>query len=132
MLVQQIHILIVEDNTHIAQLLEAMLAAEPSVFTFSSAKTIAKGIRCLRAKEIDLILLDLNLPDSSGIDTLETVQAGNFGVPIVVLTGMADKEITTQAFERGAQDCLTKGRINCDVLFRSIHRALDRYRQGRN
>ncbi len=126
MMGKQIHILIVEDNAHIAQLLEAILSANPSVFTFSSAKTVAKGIKCLRVKEIDLILLDLNLPDSSGLDTLETIRAENLGVPIVVLSGMADKEIATQAFERGAQDYLIKGRINCDLLYRSIHRVLER------
>ena len=131
MLEQKIHILIVEDNVYIVQLLEGMLAADPSLFTISSAETIAKGIKCLHAEEIDLILLDLNLPDSSGLDTLENIQVSNPVVPIVILSGMDDNEIAIQAVERGAQDYLVKGRINCDLLYSSIHQALKQFRQER-
>ena len=125
------HILIVEDNDYIAELLEGMLAADPSVFAFSSAKTIASGVKCLRAEEIDLVLLDLNLPDSSGLETLETIQAKEPGVPIVVISGMDDDEIADQAIEKGAQDYLIKGRIKHDLLYGTIHDALDRHGKGR-
>ena len=73
------------------------------------------------------MLLDLSLPDSSGLRTLETVLAWDTGLPIVVLTGLAEEFIGTQAVELGAQTYLVKRMESFDVLPANILLALDRH-----
>jgi len=77
---------------------------------------------------IDLVLLDLSLPDSHGIVTFERTYAFAPDVPIVVLTGLDDEEVGLSTVRGGAQDYLIKGEINSDLLRRSIRYAVERHR----
>jgi len=77
---------------------------------------------------IDLVLLDLNLPDSQGTVTFERTYAFAPGVPIVVLTGMDDEEVGLSTVRGGAQDYLIKGEVSADLLRRSIRYAVERHR----
>jgi signal transduction histidine kinase len=75
---------------------------------------------------VDVILLDLSLPDSSGLDTLRTLRAAVSNVPIVVLTGNDENTVALQALESGAQDFLVKGQFDQDMLGRALRYALVR------
>lgn len=74
----------------------------------------------------DVVLLDLNLPDSSGIETLQRVREHADPVPIVVLTGLQDRQFGVKALTHGAHEYLVKGEINSDLLIRSIYHAIER------
>lgn len=74
----------------------------------------------------DVILLDMNLPDSEGLETLDTVLEHTESTPIVVLTGLQDRYFGVEALHRGAHEYLVKGEINSDLLIRSIYHAIER------
>lgn len=81
--------------------------------------------------DVDVVLLDLNLPDSTGLDTLATVVDATPPLPVIVLTGVTDREVGIEAIERGAQDYLVKDEVTSDLLVRAMHYALERSRQER-
>ena len=74
------------------------------------------------------MLLDLSLPDSQGLETLDEVRAGAPDVPVVVLTGNADEALGFEAVKRGAQDCLVKGFPDGKTLARVLRYAIERRR----
>lgn len=84
------------------------------------------AIEYLRRDRFDVVLLDLSLPDSFGLDTLRTLQDCMPDIPVVVLTGADDREMSLQAMATGAQDYLVKDRISVQLLERSIRYAIER------
>jgi signal transduction histidine kinase len=84
------------------------------------------GIQYLSRDRFDVVLLDLSLPDSFGLDTLRTLQEFIPDIPVVVLTGADDRELALQAMATGAQDYLVKDRISGQLLERSIRYAIER------
>jgi len=74
----------------------------------------------------DVVLLDLGLPDSTGLETLTTLLERHGGVPVVVLTGLTDREVGREALRRGAEEFLVKDEINAELLVRSVHHAIER------
>ena len=82
----------------------------------------------LKKTECDVLLLDLGLPDSSGLETVAAVRREFPDIPIVVLTGLADEEIALEAMRMDIQDYLLKGQITADLLARSIRYSLERKR----
>jgi signal transduction histidine kinase len=90
------------------------------------AKTLAEGVAAAKADRPDVILLDLSLPDSSGLDTVRAVRAAVSDVPIVVLTGNDEYSLALKALEAGAQDYLVKGQFDQDMLGRALRYALVR------
>ncbi len=92
----------------------------------SWAKTLAEGLEIARDDKPDVVLLDLSLPDSSGIATVGALRRALPGVPIVVLTGNDDNALALQAVESGAQDYLVKGQFTHDALGRAVRYALVR------
>lgn len=131
-----LEILLVEDNPGDAKLIEHHLRA-PGVDHFTGETnlthegTLTDGLTALKeeARPYDLLFLDLNLPDSSGLDTLSRVLAEDPEVPIVVLTGLADRDAAVEAIQNGAQDYLPKTELDADRLARSLRYAVERYRQ---
>lgn len=79
----------------------------------------------------DIVLLDLNLPDSHGIETVESLTDRAPHVPIVVITGSGDADLGPEAIKRGAQDYLQKGRITDEILHRTVRYAIDRHEKQR-
>ncbi|WP_267643192.1 bacterio-opsin activator domain-containing protein [Haloarchaeobius amylolyticus] len=79
----------------------------------------------------DAVLLDLNLPDSRGLETVDGVREYDETVPIVVLTGVQDRDVGMEALKRGAEEYLVKGEINASLLVRSVHHAIERRAQER-
>ena len=87
---------------------------------------LSSGLRRLESEPFDVVLLDLNLPDSTGLDTLTTVRDAETMVPIVVLTGLRDREMGIEALRQGADEYLVKDEINPGLLVRSIYHAIER------
>jgi signal transduction histidine kinase len=88
---------------------------------------LAESLQCLAADRFDLILLDLSLPDSQGLDTLRAVHARACATPIVVLTGTDDETLGVAAIRHGAQDYLVKGRTDARFLVRALRYAVERH-----
>lgn len=127
-----IRILIVEDNPGDARLIEIMLKGigVPD-FTTVTVPTKRDAFLRLADSEWDLILLDLNLPDSTGIATCESFLKEFPNVPLVVLTGIDDQAIGESAIRMGAQDYLVKGNFGEDAFARTLRFSMDRYQFNR-
>ena len=97
-------------------------------FEVSYAGSLAEGLDRLSVGGIDAVLLDLALPDSTGLDTLLRVREEHQGVPIVVLTAVDDEQLALKAVANGAQDYLLKSRIHAHVILRVLLFARERQR----
>ncbi len=123
-----IRVLLVEDNKLDADLIQGMLKeAKKADFVVEVRNTLEKCLERLAKGNIDLVLLDLTLPDSIGLDTFGRVHAHAPLVPIIVITSSADENQAMMAFEKGAQEYLVKEQLNVELTSRSI-----RYAIGRN
>ncbi len=120
-------ILLIEDNDSDFHLVDEVLGKSPVLsVTIERATTLAESLRKLTGTEYDLILLDLGLPDSWGLDTFHAVNKQAPQPPIIVLSGFDDEDMATQAVQLGAQDYLIKGQIYARSLIRSIRYAIER------
>jgi PAS domain S-box-containing protein len=117
-------ILLVEDNPADADFLEESL--EDVTWQVTHVERLREAVHCLGKSSIDVVLLDLSLPDSQGLDTLTPIRAIAPDTPIVVLTGTDDTQLAVQAVSKGAQDYLVKGQITPQLLTRSIRYAIER------
>ena len=127
-------ILLVEDNPPDADLIEALLEDAPGSFILRHAARLGEAEALLGSEqgaEIDLVLLDLGLPDSVGLKTFSRLSGRHPEVPIVVLTGLEDVEVGSMAVQGGAQDYLVKGKVDPDLLGRSITYGIQRHRMMR-
>src|SRR5688572_30272256 len=111
------HILLVEDNPGDARILRELLAeGNADRFTLTHVDRLDTGIRCLYQSDIDIILLDLSLPDSQGAETLARMHAAAKGIPIVLMTGVEDEELGLRLIQAGAHDYLVKGQVTAPLL----------------
>ena len=123
---KKIEILLLEDNGVDVDLVSEHLNLSKLDFNISLATRLADGIEQLKKRHFDLVLLNLTLPDSCGIDTLlDTIEASQ-GEAIIVLTDTDDEILSLKALKLGAQDSLNKHRINSEDLRRSILHAIER------
>ena len=123
---KSIRLLIVEDDLVDRKLLERLLAQSSLEMEVRGADCLAAGLEVLRKQAIDLVLLDLGLPDSQGMGSVKTLQALAPHIPIIVLSGLDDESTGTRAVQMGAQDYLTKGQVDSNLLMRAIRYALER------
>lgn len=122
-------VLLIEDNPGDQRLVEEMLKDWGSRrYRLLIAAQVAAAVPLLEAEAIDLILLDLELPDGSGLDTLLKVRSLTPGIPIVVLSQAEDEAMALGAVRLGAQDFLVKSHINGTLLCRSLSYAMERRR----
>jgi PAS domain S-box-containing protein len=121
-------VLLVEDNRVDRRLVERLLStcSHPVKLAVESVETVSAAVECLNTGEYDLVLLDLNLPDSSGVETVRRVNEIEPPTPIVVLTGADDEETALLAIRSGAEDYLVKGQFSSNSLIRTIVYALER------
>jgi diguanylate cyclase (GGDEF)-like protein/PAS domain S-box-containing protein len=125
----KIRVLLIEDSLSDARLICGVLAREaPSGFEVRHVKRLDEGLARLGQRDMDLVLLDLTLPDSVGIATLSAAAAVAGPVPIVVLTGLDDEELARRTLCAGAQDYLTKGTFDGHSLARALRYAIERKR----
>ncbi|WP_435145046.1 bacterio-opsin activator domain-containing protein [Halobaculum sp. P14] len=140
-------ILLVEDNPGDARYIEELLA-DAAEFTerpfdhddlldarpagagdgemFVHETRLEDGVDRFRTEPFDVVLLDLNLPDSTGIETLRTLHRRTGPVPVVVLTGVSDHEVGVEALREGAEEYLVKDEINPNLLARTVYHAIER------
>jgi two-component sensor histidine kinase len=124
---KQIKVLLIEDNPGDVRFIQEMLGEKSSAsFDLVCADKLQTGLKHLARGDIDVVLLDLGLPDSQGVDTLIKVQAQAPEVPIVVFTGLNDEKTGLEAVKRGAQDYLIKGSANGNLLVSAIRYAIER------
>jgi response regulator RpfG family c-di-GMP phosphodiesterase len=121
-----IRLLLVEDNPGDARLIREQLIDTDNQFEFHCLDSLFKSLEFLSSENIDAVLLDMGLPDSQGINTIEQVLFKKPSVPIIVLTGLDDENIAMEAVRRGAQDYLIKGSTTGNMLFRVIRYAIER------
>lgn len=119
--------LLVEDNLADATLLMKLLCGtEAESWQVTHVMRLKPAIEHLHKSKFDVILLDLSLPDSQGIDTITQVQTAFPHLPIVVLTGLQDASFARQAVAQGAQDYLVKGQVSAELLLKSVSYAIER------
>ncbi len=123
-------ILIIEDNPGDISLLKTYLSSfcEENGWMIDAAETLSKASVLAEAEKYAVILLDLTLPDSEGINTVNSTAAFADETPIIVLTGVSDEETGIRAMQAGAQDYLIKGQFDPKMLVRSIRYATERQR----
>jgi signal transduction histidine kinase len=122
----QLKILLIEDNPGDVRLICEALSMSRNGVEVKQAGTLADGIKALEENQFDAVLLDLSLPDSSGLNTLASLCKHFPNIPILVLTGIDNEEIATKIIETGGQDFLVKGQVDSNILLRSIRYAIDR------
>ncbi|MFI5116646.1 MAG: PAS domain S-box protein [Terriglobales bacterium] len=121
------HVLLIEDNPGDARLIAEMLKeADGDGFTLECAVRLSAGLEKLRSNPADVVLLDLSLPDSRGLETFVRFQSKFPQLPAVILTGLDDEETAVQAAHAGAQDYFVKGTIAGPALGRSLKYAIER------
>ena len=120
-----IHILLIEDKPTDILLIKRMLSTIVN-FTIEQVARLSAGLERLDQGDIDVILMDIVLPDGDGIESIKKVYTMFPGVPIVVLTGFPDEATGIRAIQEGAQDYLVKGRINADALIRILRYSIER------
>ena len=121
--------LLIEDNPDDAVLIREMLAqAEGGPFNLESTECLVTGLDRVLEGGIEVVLLDLHLPDSRGLEGLKELRRRAPQIPIVVVTGVAEEAMALRAIQEGAQDYLVKGRVDHQLLARPIRYAVERHR----
>ena len=120
---------LVEDNPGDARLIQEMLREPPiTQFRLTLSTRVDQLLESLDRDPIEVLLLDLGLPDSQGMDTFHRINDRAPGLPIVIFSGADDEQLASEAVSCGAQDYLVKGRINSFLLKRAIRYAMERKR----
>ena len=121
--------LLIEDNLGDIRLIQEMVKnLEGTLIKLEVRNDLSSGIQYLSHYEIDLILLDLSLPDSYGLDTIESLLKNVNEMPIIVLTGTGDLVLAIESVKLGAQDYLIKGNLNEMLLERAIYYSIERHK----
>ncbi len=128
-------VLLVEDNPGDAKLVEHHLREGSSGplsddVSLTQVERLHDAVSTLEERRYDLVLLDLGLPETTGIETLERIDREVETTPIVVLTGLDDNETALEAIQQGAQDYLPKDDLDSETLWRSLRYAVERERQA--
>ncbi|HEX9243166.1 MAG TPA: PAS domain S-box protein, partial [Anaeromyxobacter sp.] len=123
----RLRILLVEDNPGDVELVRVALAGERADATLVHVERISEAIERARAGACDVVLLDLSLPDSGGLDGMRRLGAEHPELPVVVLTSLEDDRLASKAVAEGAQDYLVKGLIDGALLVKSIRYAIERH-----
>ena len=116
----------IEDNPGDARLVGELLKETRGEFSIEVAEKLGQGLSLLCSREPDVILLDLNLPDSRGLETVGKLQDQFSHLPIVVMTSLDDQVLANQAVRSGAQDYLIKGTVDGELLRRTLLYAIER------
>ncbi|MBY9010172.1 MAG: PAS domain S-box protein [Candidatus Lokiarchaeota archaeon] len=122
-----VRILLIEDNPGDSRLTQEILKnADNFNFKLTVAENLVDGLYYIEQSEIDIVLLDLSLPDSSGFQTIIRTREKTINIPIIVLTGLKDETFSRKIIQAGAQDYFIKDQIESNPLVRSIYNAIER------
>jgi DNA-binding response OmpR family regulator len=124
-----INILLIEDNPGDVRIIRELLReANGASVALVCADRLSSGIQQLTEGGVDLVLLDLTLPDSKGLETLTKMRAAAKGLPVILLTGLDDEELAVKAVREGAEDYIVKGSVSAQTLARAIRFAVERHK----
>lgn len=124
-----INILLIEDNSADVRLVKELLKKSRDLnYKLTSHARLSESLKSLNANHYDIILLDLTLPDSERDYTLERILNASKNIPIVILTGLDDKEVALDSLQKGAQDYIIKNELNENLLTRAILYSIERYK----
>jgi signal transduction histidine kinase len=124
---QRIEVLLVEDNPGDARLIQEYLKEQVrDEFRITRVARLSEALAGIERAKFQVILLDLHLPDSHGIETLQKLSAAARSIPVIVMTGLDDRELALEAVHQGAQDYLVKGQVDSEAIARAILHAIDR------
>jgi two-component system sensor histidine kinase/response regulator len=122
-----LRILIVEDDVVDAKLLEHLLSESSlHIENVRSVAYLGAALELLEREHFDIVLLDLGLPDSQGAESFAALQERAPTVPIVVLSGLDDEDVAINAVQKGVQDYLVKGKVDSNMLMRTVRYAVER------
>ena len=124
----EIHVLVIEDNPADIRILEYSLAGEfdGTTYQITPANTLSSGLQLVESFKFNIALLDLNLPDSAGLDTLRKFNSTHPNTPVIVLTGTSDDGTGKEAIRMGAQDYMVKGEFNDSMIRKVIDFSIER------
>lgn len=126
---QQVNVFMIEDDKFYCEYVKRLLAGRKQPqFDLQRASNMAEAQRYLRDATPDVVLLDLNLPDSCGLESLSRAREFADGCPIIILTGSDNEQLGLQSVSLGAQDYLVKQHVGNESLVRSIRYAIQRRR----
>lgn len=128
---KKIKVLLIDDDPEDVGLIQEVLTrvnGHGPAFDLKTAGNLEAGLTCLEEKSMDIVLLDLQLPDSKGIETFNRISERAPDIPIIILSVIYDDALAMEALRRGAQDYLFKREANHEVLVRTIHFAVERHR----
>lgn len=127
MLNKTVKVLLIEDNPADARFIKEMFKdIEKPEYKLYHAEKLVDGLKSLENNSFDILLLDLTLPDSAGLETFENAHKQAPEIPIVILSGLDDEEVALKAVREGAQDYLMKGDVTQRLLSRAINYAIER------
>jgi len=130
--IERARILLVEDDPDDVWIMQGLLGNRwDGPFELVHAEMLSVALAHLARRQFDVVLLDLALPDSQGIETFAKLHARAGGVPIVVLTGETNERMGVTAVQAGAEDYLVKGQLDDHLLVRSVRYAVERHRRRR-
>ncbi len=122
-----INILLIEDNPGDVRLLKEYLSeVKRTTFNVKTTGSLTDGIEMITSNRFDAILLDLSLPDCTGIDTLLNILKRAKQEAVIVLTGLKDEDVAVEAVRQGAQDYIMKDQLDHSLLARSIYYSVER------
>lgn len=126
---QELKVLLIEDNPGDAFLIKFYLGESTSpIFHVSHSEDVKGGLELLSKDKYDIILSDMNLPDSFGVDTIKSILTKYPGNLVIVLTGLTDEEVGLETVRYGAQDFLVKGKFDGKVLISSVMFSFERFK----
>jgi len=124
---KKIELLLIEDNIHDARLFsENLINNYYNEFEITHTSNVKTGIENISQKSFDIIVADLNLPDSSGINTFYEIKKKSGNTPVIILSGMNDSNLTLESIRSGAQDYIYKGNYEGDFIYRVVRHAIER------
>src|SRR5512139_3813383 len=123
-----IKVLLIEDDPDHAFIFQEILRDEKTPASITHSEKLSSALERLSSEQFDIVVSDLGLPDSEGIETFLRIHTRYPGIPIIVLTGMSDEDLAMKAMQGGAQDYLVKGRVEGDLLIRSMRYAIERHK----
>jgi DNA-binding NtrC family response regulator len=119
-------ILLIEDNLADTRYLTELLLEDNHKADLTVRERLSDSMGFLADNACDIVLLDLNLPDSNGMETFDRLHQQYPGIPTIILTGVGDRELAVSAIKKGAQDFLVKGQFDHQLLVRVMHYSTER------
>jgi DNA-binding response OmpR family regulator len=122
-------LLLIEDNPDDATLIQEILRDIPDIgFDIHWANQLKDGFQQMETNRFDVVLLDLILPDSKGLQTIREMIVRKLEIPVIILTGLDDEYLAIQSLENGLDEYLVKSELSGTLLLRTICRALEKRR----